>query len=119
MPTATNDRRAYIRRRPVEVAVNDGASRVLGLGFLFVAAMGPNLDCDEIFKADSTGEVRPWMCQGFGHRSSRGRWYFAVRSETYLGLLVPGSVMTLVGALSSPAAMAARMRAQNASSMAK
>ena len=35
------------------------------------------------------------------------------------GLLVPGSVMTLVGALSSPAAMAARMRAQNASSMAK
>ena len=57
MPTATNDRRAYIRRRPVEVAVNDGASRVLGLGFLFVAAMGPNLDCDEIFKADSTGEV--------------------------------------------------------------
>jgi len=25
MPTATNDRRAYIRRRSVEVAVKDGA----------------------------------------------------------------------------------------------
>ena len=58
-------------------------------------------------------------CHAQAHRSSRGRWYFAVRSETYLGFLVPGMVMTLVGALSSPAAIASRMRAQNASSIAK
>jgi hypothetical protein len=36
---------------------------------------------------------------------------------TYLGVWVPGVVTTPIGALSSPASMAARMRAQNASSM--
>jgi hypothetical protein len=35
----------------------------------------------------------------------------------YLGFLVPGVVITPTGALSRPAAMAARMRAQNAASM--
>jgi hypothetical protein len=30
-----------------------------------------------------------------------GRRYLAVRSETYMGFLVPGVVTTLVGALSS------------------
>jgi hypothetical protein len=35
----------------------------------------------------------------------------------YFGLLVPGVVMTPIGALSSPAAIAFRIRAQNASSM--
>jgi hypothetical protein len=34
----------------------------------------------------------------------------------YLGFLVPGVVTTRIGALSSPASMAARMAAQNASS---
>ena len=53
------------------------------------------------------------------HRWSRGRWYLAVRSDTYLGLLVPGVVITLVGAFSIPAAMAACIRARNASSMSK
>ena len=38
---------------------------------------------------------------------------------TYLGFLVPGVVMTPIGVLSSPAAMAARMRSQNAASMLK
>ena len=36
---------------------------------------------------------------------------------TYLGVWVPGVVTTPIGALSSPASMAARIRAQNASSM--
>jgi hypothetical protein len=40
--------------------------------------------------------------------------YFAVRSETYLGFLVPGVVVTLVGVHSRPAAMAICMRVQNA-----
>jgi hypothetical protein len=39
--------------------------------------------------------------------------------RTYLGLLVPGVVITPVGAFSSPAAIAIRIRAQNASSMSK
>ena len=38
---------------------------------------------------------------------------------TYLGVWVPGVVTIPIGVLSSPAAMAARIRAQNASSMAK
>ena len=46
----------------------------------------------------------------FGHRWSRGRWYLAVRPDTYFGFLVPGMVITLVGALSSPVAMAACFR---------
>ena len=29
------------------------------------------------------------------HRWSHGRWYLAVRSDTYLGFLVPGMVITL------------------------
>src|SRR6516165_11531157 len=53
------------------------------------------------------------------HRWLHGRWYLAVRSDTYLGFLVPGMVITLVGALSSPAAMAACIRARNAPSMSK
>src|SRR6516162_8354404 len=40
-------------------------------------------------------------------------------ARTYLGFLVPGVVMTPTGALSSPAAKAQRMRAQNATSMSK
>jgi len=36
-----------------------------------------------------------------------------------LGFLVPGVVTTPIGALSNPAAMAARIRSQNASSMSK
>ena len=35
----------------------------------------------------------------------------------YLGFLVPGAVMTPIGALSSPAAMAQRIRVQNAPSL--
>ena len=46
-----------------------------------------------------------------GEAGSRGS------AGTYLGLWVPGVVVTPSGALSSPASMAARMRAQNASSM--
>src|SRR6516165_8675785 len=53
------------------------------------------------------------------HRWLHGRWYLAVKSDTYLGFLVPGMVITLVGALSSPAAMAACIRARNAPSMSK
>jgi hypothetical protein len=60
-----------------------------------------------------------WMCQPLVNRSLRRRWYLAARSETYLGLLVPGVVTTAVGALSSRAVMAACIRAQNASSMSK
>jgi hypothetical protein len=37
--------------------------------------------------------------------------------ETYLGFLVPGVVTTPIGAFSRPAAIAARMRVQNASSL--
>jgi len=36
-----------------------------------------------------------------------------------LGFLVPGAVITLVGALSSPASMAASIQAQKASSISK
>jgi hypothetical protein len=39
------------------------------------------------------------------------------RSDTHLGLLVPGVMITPVGALSSPAAMARCIRARNASSI--
>jgi hypothetical protein len=53
------------------------------------------------------------------YRSSTGRWYLAVRSETYLGILVPGVLMIPIGALSSPASMVACMRVQNASSMSR
>ena len=41
----------------------------------------------------------------------------APQRPTSLGLWVPGVVTTPIGALSSPATMAARIRAQNASSM--
>src|SRR5262249_14320974 len=55
----------------------------------------------------------------FGHRSSSGRWYLAVKSDTYLGFLVPGVVITPVGVLSNSDARAACIRARNASSMSK
>jgi hypothetical protein len=61
----------------------------------------------------------PWMCQAFVNRSLRRRWYLAVRSGTYLGFLVPGVVMTPVGAHYGPASMAACIRAQNAASMSR
>jgi hypothetical protein len=45
--------------------------------------------------------------------------FFHLSSGTYLGFVVPGVVTTPIGALSSPAAMAFRIRAQNASSISK
>ena len=40
MPTATNDRRAYIRRRSIEVAVKDGAVAHVTFAYLALALVG-------------------------------------------------------------------------------
>jgi hypothetical protein len=63
----------------------------------------------------------PWTIEELddGVMGIAGSHFFHPSPETYLGFVVPGVVTTPIRALSSHAAMAFRIRAQNASSISK
>ena len=96
--------------RSLDGAVNFPLDGLLGHGLMPSFRLGIRTRISPILKVPS-GMLH--IAQQGGSRGQGGS------AGTYLGVWVPGVVTTPIGALSSPASMAARMAAQNASSMLK